>query len=245
MIETLLTNVIGKTLDYARSRRSCVLIQGKTGRGKTVAVKAWSARKRNVYYIDCPPDGGAPALVATLVEATGAPSAKNVDAWLAGQKATLILDECARLIPAKQSRAPRALEWLRRMHDTHGIALAFVATDIFIKECEKGNIGLYLEQFVGRFRDKCIIPDYVSPQEVSDILKGFIPGDEPDGQLVDWAVSVANEPGRGGARRLWWLMEDASDIAKANKLPMDLKFLQAVLHDYEGKERLPGKPKTR
>lgn len=244
MIDTLLTEVIGKTLDYARSRRSCVLIQGKTGRGKTVAVKNWSARKKNVFYVDCPSDGGVPALAAAIVEATGAPSIDNLDTWLAGQKATLILDECARLIPAKQERGPRALEFLRRMHDTHGIALAFVATDFFLKECAKGNIGEYLEQFIGRFRDKCLIPDYVSPQEAADILKGFIPGELPE-PLVEWAVSVSNEPGRGGARRLWWLMEDAADIAAANKLPMDLKFLQAVLHDYEGKERLPGKPKVR
>lgn len=244
MIETLLTNVVGKTLDYARSRRCCVLIQGKTGRGKTIAVKNWAARKKGVYYIDCPADGGVPTLAAAIANTAAAPSIDNLDVHLTSQRATLILDECARLIPAKQERGPRALEWLRRMHDIHGIALAFVATDFFLRECAKGNIGDYLEQFIGRFRDKCIIPDYVSNQEVSDILSGFLP-EPPAEPLIDWAVNVANEPGRGGARRLWWLLEDAADIAKANKLAMDLKFLQAVLQDYEGKERLPGKPKVR
>ncbi|NLZ62372.1 MAG: AAA family ATPase [Lentisphaerae bacterium] len=243
MATTLLTVEIAKTLDYARSRRACVLIQGRTGRGKTTAAKQWCARKRNVYYVDCPPNGALQSLQNILMEVTGAASIRDMELSLSAQKATIILDECARLIPQRADRNAIALEWLRRLHDTGDVALVFIATNFFIKRCTAGGIGEYLEQFLGRFRDKCIIPDYVSEMETSHILAAFADstaeGEEPelDGELVEWCCAVANESGQGGARRLWWLLEDAFAIAKANKRPIDLQLLKAVLYDYEGKER--------
>ena len=62
MIETLLTKEIFKTLDYAKNRRCCVLIQGRTGRGKSEAARAWCRKRKEAYYIDCPAEGGRPAL---------------------------------------------------------------------------------------------------------------------------------------------------------------------------------------
>lgn len=244
MIETLLTKEIAKTLDYARARRACVLIQGRTGRGKTTAVRRWCARKRNVFYIDCPANGSLRSLQQLLLEATAAASLRDMELGLAAQKATVILDECARLIPQRADRNATSLEWLRRLHDTGEVALAFVATSYFMKECTGGGLGEYLEQFLGRFRDRCIIPDYVSDAEATDILAGFLDaGEPPSEELLDWCAAVANESGQGGARRLWWLLEDAAGIAKANRHPLNIALLKAVLHDYEGKERFPDRKK--
>lgn len=236
MTPTILTQEVFKTLDYAAARRCCVLIQGRTGRGKTEAVKAWCAGRKDAYYIDCPPDGGMPSLLATISEVTKAPDASDLSSWLAGQRAVIILDECARLVQAKGKR-PKTLEWLRRLHDQSNVALAFVATDFFIRECSGGSVGEYLEQFVGRFRDQLIIPDFVSKDECRGILASVMP--EPAEDAVKWAFRVANEQGKGGARRLWWLIDDAADIARRMKCEMDVTFLKTMLKDYEGRKRLP------
>lgn len=238
MIETILTQEIHKTLDYARRRRACVLIQGKTGRGKTEAVKAWARRKKDCFYIDCPAEGGRPAIAEALQQATGTSSTAALYKFLDSNKTTIVLDECARLLPVN-SKSATALEYLRRLHDDSGVALCFVATDFFIKSCTSGTIGEYLEQFIGRFRDKLIIPDYVSLAESKDILGSIIA--EPEEDAIRWASQVANEPGKGGARRLWWLLEDAADIARQTKHEITVDFLRAVLKDYEGRQRLPAK----
>lgn len=238
MIDTLLTKEIFKTLDYARNRRCCVLIQGRTGRGKTEAAKTWCDKRKEAIYIDCPAEGGRPALAAAITEAVGAPNVNDLAAFLTSRKTTLVFDECARLLPQKSQRAS-ILEWLRRLHDQSGVALAFIATDFFIRECSAGSLGEYLEQLIGRFRDKLMIPDFVSSEEGRDILSSIMP--EPTPEAIAWAVKVANEPGKGGARRLWWLLDDAADIAKQTKHVIDVAFLQAVLKDYEGRQRLPEK----
>lgn len=230
----MLTQQIYKTLDYAHQRRCAVLIQGRTGRGKTEAARTWCHARKNAFYIDCPPDGGMPAINQAILQATDGLTLDD----LAGRKATLILDECARLIPKRGEKAA-VLEYLRRAHDLAGIGMAFICTDFFLRECSTGPLGEYLEQFIGRFRDKFIIPDYVSEAEAAHILSGFVHDPSPD--MVTWAAAVANDPGRGGARRLWWLLEDAADIAHRNKLPIDTKFLKTVLKDYEGQSRMPSR----
>ena len=240
MKETILTQEIFKTLDYARARSACVLIQGKTGRGKTEAVKAWTKRKKDSLYIDCPAEGGRPAIAQALMDATGASSATALEKFFAARKATVVLDECARLIPDRnRGGKATALEYLRRLHDEAGVALCFIATDFFIKSCTAGSVGEYLEQFIGRFRDKLIIPDYVSLAESKDILESII--NDPSEDAIRWASYIANERGKGGARRLWWLLEDAADIAKQTKHEITVDFLRAVLKDYEGRQRLPDK----
>lgn len=238
MHETLLTREIFSTLDYAYNRQTCVLIQGRTGRGKTVAVRAWAASIKDAYYIDCPSDGGIPTIASAIAKVSGSPSVSGLDVHLASRRTILVLDECARLIPSRSKRA-RALEYLRRLHDQSNVALAFVATDFFMRECTMGGLGEYLEQFIGRFRDKLIIPDFVSREEVIDILSAYITPDDP---ITDFAFKVANAPGQGGARRLWWLVEDASAIARRTAHKIDLPFLKATLTDYEGRDRLPKSP---
>ena len=237
MYQTILTKAINETLDYAINRQACVLVQGRTGRGKTVAVRAWASRKKDAYYIDCPVSTSTECIAQALANTIGVPSA-NLEAYLSGHRSIVILDECARLIPARAGRA-RALEYLRRLHDRTGVALAFVATDYFMRECSHTGMGEYLEQFIGRFRDKLVIPDFISREECTDILKPYITPDEP---LVDFAYKVANDKGRGGARRLWWLLQDASDAAARSNITLDLRFLKAALADYEGRDRLPLAP---
>ena len=240
MQQTIITAAIAKTLDYARNRRACVLIQGRTGRGKTQACLAWCRASRHAYYIDCPCDGGLPALSAAIAAACGAQTPADIPPALSSRKATIVLDECARLIPTRGQR-PKALEWLRRIHDTTGAALAFVATDFFMHEAASGSLGECLEQLIGRFRDRLVIPDYVSEQEAADILASVTP-EPPSEDMIAWASKVANERGKGGARRLWWLCEDAADICRRTGSRLDLAFLRALLHDYEGRDRLPAQP---
>lgn len=237
MYQTILTKAIYETLDYAINRQACVLIQGRTGRGKTVAVMEWASRKKDAYYIDCPVSTSTEAIAQAISNALGVPMA-NLEPYLSGRRCIIILDECARLIPSRAGRA-RALEYLRRLHDRTGVALAFIATDYFMRECSHTGLGEYLEQFIGRFRDKLIIPDFISREECTDILRPYI---TPDDALVDFAYKVANDRGRGGARRLWWLMQDASAAAKHSGMTLDIKFLKAALADYEGRDRLPTAP---
>lgn len=237
---TIVVRAVAEILDYALNRSACVLIQGRTGRGKTEAVRAWARRhRRDACCIDCPVDGGTPAIARALADAVGVADPAELKAHLSGKRCLVIIDECARLIPARGGRA-RALEWLRKLHDETGVALAFVATDFFMRECCQGGLGEYLEQFIGRFRDKLVIPDFVSPQECADILRPFL-GEEPQEELVAWAGKVANASGRGGARRLWWLVEDAKAVADKSGRKLDLPFLRAALADYEGRDRLPVK----
>jgi len=235
MFQTILTKAIHETLEYAINRQACVLIQGRTGRGKTEACRGWTTRKRDAYYIDCPVSTSTETIAAALCAAVGCPSVGELEAFLSGHRCIFILDECARLIPARAGRA-RALEFLRRIHDQTGVALAFIATDYFMRECSHAGLGEYLEQFIGRFRDKLIIPDYISKEECADILTPFI---QPTEELISFSYKTANDRGRGGARRLWWLLQDASNAAARAKINLDLKFLKAALVDYEGRDRLP------
>ena len=220
-IETVTSGKIFSALDAVRELNCIALISGPSGRSKSHAAKEWTRRNNHgrSFYIDCPVTGGLRALLDEIASRTGVNRSKNnadlcdILSRSFDYRHTLIFDEVARLLPAK-SNSIVPIEFIRRLHDTTGCGLVLIATEVFPREMRGGRLSAWFEQLLGRIDIPLQIPARVSRTEVVEICSAFCKSD-PDPDLVNMALDVANKPGR--VRRLFTLLRHAATIAASRR----------------------------
>lgn len=217
---TVVTEKIHSVLDYALAGDvdggKIVAIIAPSGRGKTKSVKRWIHRNRGrAVYVDCPATGGQGALLREIADATGLSPNMNTTK-LAGalmksftRERALILDEVSRIVPVEAASKPRAMEFIRRLHDVKRCPVVMIITPQTWMEIENGAMRLYFEQLIGRIDFILNIPDSVRADELRAICTDAA-GGRPDAKLIEEARASANEKGR--LRRLF------SDLKKAGKI---------------------------
>jgi len=245
-VETLVTRKIFAVLDLAKTANTLVHICGPSGRSKTHACREWVRRNNHgrAIYVDCPVLGGVRALMEEIAHRAGVSIRRRGNDFLDrveksfDHRHTIVIDEAVRLIPRGDRgslRQLQQLEWLRRLHDTRGVGLAFVSTDIFRQEMETGTISSYLEQLLGRIEDPLYLPAKVSLAEAGDICRAF--NEDADPALIRLAAKIAN--GRGRVRVLFTLIRQAAALAKAKKTPLAVDHLQTAVALRENLHRWP------
>lgn len=227
-VETTVTRKVFQTLDFAvngdPSTGLMVMISGPTGRSKTAAAKEWLQRKaagRGVY-VDVDADGGFRSFIKGLAKACRIPGirTKNTGELCERIKASfdhrriIVIDEVSRLFMRRGRVRMQELDFIRRLHDVNGCAIALVVTPVVQDMLEDLDVKAFLEQLVGRIEDPLVIPTEILRSEVSAICKHFLDA-TPSRELLDVAQAVANGPGK--IRNLFRLWRNAQITARYEK----------------------------
>ena len=180
-METVVTGKIVEALDYARARRSFVLISGTTGRGKSYTAARWAEANR-ATMIRAVSGASRRAFLAQLcaalhVDVRPGASATVMLGKLCDQvtdKDMIIVDEAGFLLP-RASRVACALEILRDLYDICRVPVALIFTDVYLRDLSAGVQADYFEQFKGRIGRRVEIPDRVYRSEVAAVCRAYIP----------------------------------------------------------------------
>lgn len=230
-IATPVTRRIEAVINIAKEYRKMVLITGDTGRSKTHTVKEWITKENSgkCIYIDTPATGSARAFLEEFGRKIGIKNDKISRNRLISRiessidhRNIIIVDEASRLLPkTTTTTVPIAIEFLRRLHDTKGCAVVFIATTIFEKEMEFGSHKAYMEQILGRLEEVLDIPSQILKSEVVDICKAFTAN--PSEEMYKTAYRIASN--RGKIRLLFTLLKQAAAWAEHENEELNDKHL--------------------
>lgn len=217
-VPTIVTEKIGQWMDYAlagdKDGGLAIVIRGETRRGKTTAVKQWiHANRGKGVYVDTPATGGQLELLREMAAACGLGGNKNVTKLAPAlvdcfhRNKLLAIDEIARVIPTERTSRPKAIEFVRRLHDVKRIPLVFIVTPQTWLEVEHGELRKYFEQLVGRVR-VFDLPVAVRNDELRAICADAC-GGAPEAKMIAEARKSADEVGK-----LEFLFEDLANAGR-------------------------------
>jgi DNA transposition AAA+ family ATPase len=225
-VHTVVTRKIWALLDYALAGDvdggGVVMISGATGRSKSYTAKEWAVHNnhgRSIYF-ECPVGGGYKSFLQSLAAPLGINRGRNVldleqrISEAVSRKNIILADEVYRVIPKAKTGSVKALEFLRHLHDSRGVALCLIATRWAAQEMTAGVMESYMEQLIGRIDRHLVIPDDARRDEVDQICAHF-KGSIPSAKLVKEALAIAH--GRGRIRTLFKDIRKAKVLADAKK----------------------------
>lgn len=183
---TSLGGEVRSLLDHALATRRMVIIEGKSGSGKTHETESWcfehigEARfvtlsgitNRTVFF---------PKLAASLgLSACQQASAKlqaRIEAHLVRSKLMLVIDEAHFLWPQhrRNHSAPELIDWINTMVN-HGVPIALICTDQFAKlkaHVEK-QVGWNSDQLMHRASRYRKLPDTPTKQDVLSVAANLL-----------------------------------------------------------------------
>ena len=218
-VHTTVTRKIHEWIDYAcagdAESGKIIVILGRSRRGKTEAAREWHFGHHGAStYVDCPATGGQLALLREIARKTGLGANKNVTKLVPmlmrsfSRRRVLILDEVARLIPTCRATKPRAMEFVRRLHDENKCPVVMIMTPQTWVDINTGQLRLYFEQLIGRC-EVFEIPEAVRNDEVAAFCNSACNGCAP-ADLIAEAAKSASEKGK--------LERLTEDLEKAGKL---------------------------
>jgi len=236
-VETMVSRKIFDVLDYALAGDinggKIVLITGSSRRGKTTIIQEWCRRNNHgkSVYIDAPESGGMRAILYEIADACRVNKGRKTSDLRErvigsfNRRRILIVDEIARLVPKNREPKVTELEFLRRLHDKTGCAIAICATPVFEHMVDTSRMHDFLEQLVGRIAEPLKIPENVYRDECRAFLKAF-GADQADKPLLDLTHQIANSTGKLGI--LFELLNQAAALAKATNTPLSHAHLSAA-----------------
>jgi DNA transposition AAA+ family ATPase len=219
IIPTIATKKIIETLQNCKATSSMGVISGPTGRGKTLIAQNWAlTNSGDVHYMRMPSACRKHALVRTISTALGigaSRTTKNLEAKIlqrCNRNTTLIIDEAGHLLPRSSSAsATTTLDYLRDIHDICGCGIIMIFTSVYWGWVETGSHRDFLEQFMGRIKYRCMIPQKILKDEIRAILSTAIP--TPTNKILKLAYTIANN-GDGKLRTLFDDLQKAQKFAK-------------------------------
>lgn len=203
LVDNDISRQIGMALDYALHNTTITMIIGESRMGKSAGVSIW--RQNNNHgtsvLVITPPYGGTKMFLRRLAESVGvARNLSVIDMYAAVCRAfnknrILIIDEAHRLFPSDRRANPVCLELCRDIHDTTGCALAFVATERFQTDLEKGE-EYQFEQLLGRIGMPVRLHRKIKRSDYLAILQQYVP--RPPEKLLEEFDLMVNQRGRLG-----------------------------------------------
>lgn len=222
-VATKVTDKIFQTLDFALhgdlSTGLMVMISGPTGRSKTAAVKEWLQRKAPGLgvYVDVDADGGFRGFIKGFAKACRISVRNKTTADLCerikesfDRRRIIVIDEVSRLFMRRGRVRMEELDFIRRLHDVQGCAVALVVTPIVENMLQDLDVKAFLEQLVGRIEDPLVIPKDVLRTETNSICRHFLKA-PPSRELSETAAAIANGPGK--IRNLFRVLRNAQITA--------------------------------
>ena len=171
---TTIGKEIFETLDHALAIGKMVVIEGKSGSGKTTAAEAWCAQHqgqaRFVSLSGIPHKTGffrklAMAIGLAATKRKGSDIQVKVEEFFQKSRLMLVIDEAHYLWPRLQQResSPVLVDWINTALVNHNVPVALICTDQFAKlkarvEKQTGWTSEQLEHRVKRYKKLTPIP---------------------------------------------------------------------------------------
>ncbi len=205
-----LTNVgreVWDTLDYCLAQRKPVFIQGREGRGKSEAVKAWLAAHRGeARGMTAPGLGRQQDVFRQMAAGLGRDWRTNgagLQGWvedvLRRSGLMLVIDEAHFLLKHRaQNGGPGLLDWIDEALSDRGVPVALVATPQFAVDlaAAQKRTGWNAEQFKRRFvRRWAVLPERTAREDLDALAKRLLPGvsDQQRGIALDILFEIGRD----------------------------------------------------
>jgi DNA transposition AAA+ family ATPase len=236
--------LIHNALDFALNASVIVLILGETGTSKTASKDEWLRANNHgrTTGVDATEVSTVKGLATEICEAIGAGTALSLFNMRAAiHKAfnpyrMLVVDEAHFLLP-KFNSAPKALEFVRRIHDRAGCGIGIIASSRLGDSLRKAEY--HFEQLLGRIDQVVRLHTVFEEKEVRPIVEQYIA--RPDARTMEFALRLANDQPvldegdrhglehQGRLRKLVKVLQFGSFIAKKHKTAMGNEhFLKAI-----------------
>ncbi|ELL6061421.1 AAA family ATPase [Shigella sonnei] len=216
-----------EVLSYAHQESEMCVIYGAAGVGKTMILREYAARNRDVLLIEADPGYTARTLLGELCRQLGLKVRGNIheliDACvreLRGSARLVMVDE-AELLPY------RALEVLRRLHDKSGVGVVLAGMPRLLINL-KGRSGEFA-QLYSRVALGLNLDDSFSRDDFNALAYGMMP------EADDIEISNAlYERSKGNPRRLFKLARGVYRICDISRASVSVKaidkFAEMLIH---------------
>lgn len=250
-----------------------MFIEGREGRGKTEAVKAWQAAHRGeARGATAPALGRKQDFLRRLAMGLGAAECANVTAlqgWvetvLTRSGLMLVIDEAHFMLNHRaQGGRPLLLDWLDEALSDRGVPVALVATPQFASDLKRAHdrTGWNAEQFKRRFiRRWTVLPVETDADDMAALAERLLPGVsaewrtravagvKPLGRdvsgLGDLAAEASFQAGRAGRARVGDRdCEAALGVVIANENALDASLLAKGPAGVQPKAARPSRTKV-
>ncbi|HAZ3610190.1 TPA: AAA family ATPase [Escherichia coli] len=206
-------------LSYAHVYCEICVLHGEAGLGKTMILREYAARNRDVILIEADTGYTARALLGELCRQLGLKVRGNICEMinacvreLRDSGRLLMVDE-AELLPY------RALEVLRRLHDKAGIGIVLAGMPRLVINL-KGNCGEFA-QLYSRVGVALDMGNVLSPEDFIPIATGLMP--EAETPEISEALYTYS---RGNARRLFKLVRGVYRMSDVTKVPVSVESIE-------------------
>jgi|GEM_PF-6817834 hypothetical protein len=236
LYENVITQRIMNKLGICDKRNMLTLICGETGRGKSLSAQHWCAANPRAIYLQLKATTTLAGLLRQLAAATTGKAKgsiqENADAvehYLLNNDVVLVIDEANQLLaPPSLSARKKNMEYLRlNIWEQTQTPVALIFTTYTMGEFTHGQLGTFLEQFIGRAQNRLDIPPRLfSVSEIAPIVRQFAPNPSPE--LIAAAIEIAS--GIGKLRSLVAYLKIAKELVEENpeKYTFDGDFLLEV-----------------
>ncbi len=224
-VATPVARRIRQTLELCRDMHTMVAVFGGPGRSKTFVGQDFARSTPGAIYVDCPTVGGVGAFLLEIGSKINTGTVGMTLAALAGAiennmdgRNIIVVDEVVRILPATANpHGPgvKCMNFLQRLHDTRGVSVAFLATDVFADTFKNPALIKYMAQMRRRIEYEYEIPP-VSRAEVKLIVSSFV--DEAPEPFLEYAMEVASGP--GGVGPLFTYLRHARLLAEFHQEPI-------------------------
>jgi len=259
-VTTSLGALLHNTLDYALRAGRMVIVEGKSGSGKTTAAESWVRRHpgqaRFVSLSGITHRTGFFQKIATAIglatcQRKSSELQAKIETFFQTSGLMLVIDESQFAWPGTKrvTQAPEIVDWINTALVNAGVPVALICTDQFIrrKEQVEKQTGWTSEQLMHRVKRYTKLPDIPSRDDlkaVAEFLLGaawseqeerWLPGMiVPDPKAVVFAVSYAVPLAKLQLANLRDAVDEAREIARlAGRETVKLQDVIRAVDEYQ------------
>lgn len=190
-------------LDYSFKTRRMVLVQGRSGVGKSESVRAWwTCHRGHALYVQLTGINKARAFFGAIAKAAGLPCTASlspekmqfrVERFLESSRLLLIIDEGQYLWPqgVRVTSHPEQVNWINTACANKGVPVAIVATEEFTAQRRRVEQQSTWESFQLRRRIRRVfaLPAVPTKEDLAMVARKILPhGTDP---MINYVVGYA------------------------------------------------------
>lgn len=206
-VQTSMAQRIWDAADYARVRQQIVSVIGMTQRGKTTAIREYSAAKGATVLVRCPVSPSPGKMIRRMAQALGNTGTGNMDMYMDYLYRTItpqhliVVDEIHQVILQERKLGIRTVETLREIADECNCGMLLIGTKVW---CDALNKDMswkgVLEQIVKRGMTVAL-KDTLPLRDLKQLWQHYgLP--EPGADIIGYVKAVANDVGLGRYTKL-------------------------------------------